>query len=64
VKEVLTLAQLQDKTVCEAKGVKADEREQHLSDAEFQTLFRTSKEEFAKLPKWKRDKLKKDHSLF
>jgi hypothetical protein len=64
VGEVLTLAQLQDKDVWQAKGVNAAERELHLSDEEFQTVFKTSKAEFAKLPKWKREKLKKDHDLF
>jgi len=63
-REVLTLAQLQDKSVWQAKGVNAAERELHLSDEEFQTVFKTGKDAFSKLPKWKREKLKRDVNLF
>jgi hypothetical protein len=39
-------------------------KETYLSDAEFQTLFGTSKAEFAKQPGWKRQAKKKELGLF
>lgn len=45
-------------------GVSADEKEQALSDAEFKEVLGQSKEDFAKLPKWKQHQAKKEHRLF
>ena len=39
-------------------------REQYLSPEDFQKYFSVTKVEFAKMPKWKRDKLKRDLQLF
>ena len=39
-------------------------REQYLSPEDFQKYFSATKVEFAKMPKWKRDKLKRDLQLF
>merc|ERR1711957_878391 len=39
-------------------------KEQHLNDADFQEAFKMSKDEFAKLPKWKQQTAKKDAGLF
>jgi hypothetical protein len=39
-------------------------REQYLSDVDFQAAFHMSKQEFAAQPKWKRDKLKQGLYLF
>lgn len=61
---ILTLEELQDAGVWKEKGVDPGTREQNLSDSEFATLFGTSKADFAKLPKWKRDAKKKEHKLF
>jgi hypothetical protein len=39
-------------------------REKYLSAAEFQTIFGIGLDELQKMPKWKRDKLKKEKNLF
>ena len=39
-------------------------REQYLSPSDFQQYFKMTKEEFSKLPKWKRDKAKRSLKLF
>lgn len=62
--QVFTLAELQDQQIWLAKGVISTERERYLDDATFLKLFGVNKEEFAKLPKWKRDQQKKTHGLF
>merc|ERR1712083_296898 len=60
-----SLAQLQDAAVWRDQlGVTADQRETYLPDRIFKDLFGTTKEEFAKLPKWKKDGAKKKHKLF
>ena len=46
------------------QGIDKHNKEQYLSPEEFQKAFKMTKEEFAKLPKWKRDKLKRDLYLF
>eukprot|EP01133_Synstelium_polycarpum_P004292 gene4292-5011_t len=38
--------------------------ENYLSDAEFATLFKVTREEFAKMPGWKKNKEKQAHGLF
>jgi len=60
----MTLADLQNSEVWHAKGVDPGTRETYLEPAEFQALFGQSKEDFAKLPKWKKDGEKKKHNLF
>lgn len=59
-----TLQQMTDKRVWEKLDVVSTERETYLPESVFQELFGTSKEAFAKLPKWKRDNAKKKHDLF
>jgi len=61
---ILSLAELKDDKVWKAKGVNPTRREQSLSDAEFKATFNMDKEGFAKTPKWKQDKLKKDAGVF
>jgi hypothetical protein len=39
-------------------------KEQYLSDEEFKAVFGMSHDEFEKLQKWKKDKLKKEKNLF
>jgi len=41
-----------------------DDLEHYLSDAEFEKAFEISRPAFAALPKWKRIKLKREHSLW
>ena len=45
-------------------GVDPAKRELHLSDADFQAIFGKSKQEFAAIPGWKRDLIKKKKNLF
>mmetsp|Transcript_21363 Transcript_21363/g.41872 ORF Transcript_21363/g.41872 Transcript_21363/m.41872 type:complete len:421 (-) Transcript_21363:65-1327(-) len=45
-------------------GVDPASREMYLDDQEFYETFDMSKDEFADLPDWRRDKLKKEHGLF
>jgi len=61
---IYTLEQLTDKRTWSKLDVNSGEREIYLSDDVFFQLFGTSKEDFAKLPKWKKDGLKKKHGLF
>jgi hypothetical protein len=55
------LADLQQKKV---DGINNAHREQYLSPADFAEYFKMTKEEFARCPKWKRDKTKRSLSLF
>lgn len=64
ITETLSLAELQDASVWKGRNVIATERERYLPEDVFQSLFGKGKEEFAKLPKWKRDNEKKKHGLF
>lgn len=59
--EYYPLADLQAKTV---EGIDNTVREQYLSPEDFQATFSMTQEEFAKLPKWKRDGAKKKALLF
>lgn len=61
---LLTLTELQDIGIWKPKGVDSANRECYLSDNDFQTVFGMGKSSFEVLPKWKRDKLKKEHGLF
>jgi tetratricopeptide (TPR) repeat protein len=45
-------------------GVVASEREMYLTDEIFESLFGTTKDEWTKMPKWKRTSKKKKHKLF
>lgn len=45
-------------------GVNSEKKETYLSDAEFATIFKMSKAEFAALPLWKREMKKKAAKLF
>jgi hypothetical protein len=45
-------------------GVDAANREIFLSDVEFGQVLKMPKPDFAKLPKWKQQKLKKEAELF
>jgi len=45
-------------------GVDSACKEQALSDTDFQATFKMSKDDFAKLPKWKQQNAKKDAKLF
>jgi len=58
------LEDLQDKKTWLKLGVEPAERETYLSPEDFQEVFKMDKESFAKLPKWKRDNLKKRALLF
>jgi hypothetical protein len=60
-----TLAQLTDFRIWrKLPNVKPTEREIYLSPRIFKELFSMQKEEFAELPRWKRDSLKRRHGLF
>ena len=45
-------------------GIDKNNREKYLSPQEFENVFHMSKEEFSKLPKWKRDNMKRDLHMF
>jgi len=62
--DFLSLEELKDTAVWKPKGVDAGRREEYLADDEFRKTFGTTKAEFAKLAKWKRDKEKKAHGLY
>jgi len=60
-----TLAQLTDFRIWrKLPSVKPTEREIYLPPRVFKELFSMQKEEFAELPRWKRDSLKRRHGLF
>ena len=61
-RQTYPLEKLQTKPFPE--GVKSTEREMYLDDIQFQALFKMTKEEWAKVPKWKRNNAKKKHKLF
>mmetsp|Transcript_1077 Transcript_1077/g.2365 ORF Transcript_1077/g.2365 Transcript_1077/m.2365 type:complete len:618 (-) Transcript_1077:164-2017(-) len=50
---------LEDFELGRVKGVDMSEWEKHLTDSEFTKHFGTSKDDFAKQPKWKQDRLKR-----
>lgn len=58
------MEQLTDKRVWEKLDIEASERQRYLPEAVFTQLFGMSKAEFGRLPKWKKDNLKKTHNLF
>lgn len=59
-----SLAQLQDPETWPTLPLDPKNRELHLSDEEFQTVFGTTKAEYEKLPNWQKDRKKKQHGLF
>jgi len=60
-----SLAQLTDNKVWRTlPDVAPTQREKYLSPRDFQEVFRMSKEEFEKLPRWKRDWMKQSRALF
>lgn len=46
------------------EGIDKNNREQYLSPEDFEATFKMTKEAFSKLPKWKRDGMKRDLHLF
>merc|ERR1712137_928634 len=60
----MSLEELQDPAAWKAKNVDPAHRERYLGCHEFKNLFGVDKFAFSDLPKWKQDKLKKDHKLF
>lgn len=59
-----TLIELQKSNKKPIQSIDISKREYYLSDTEFQSLFKQSKAEFSKLPKWKQDNAKKQFDLF
>jgi len=59
-----SLEQLTDKRTWEKLDITATERETYLPEPVFIGLFGMSKADFAALPKWKKDTVKKKHDLF
>jgi len=60
-----SLAQMTDSKVWRAlPNVNPTEREKLLSPRDFQEVFEMSREEFEKLPRWKRDVMKQRRALF
>lgn len=62
--EFLSLKDLTNPDVWKARGIPAEGREVYLSDADFAEAFGTSKDEFAKMPAWKKAQQKKALGLF
>ena len=56
-----SLAELQ--AGCPA-GVEAANKEKSLNDEDFEATFKMSRGDFDSLPKWKREKAKKDAGIF
>ncbi|XP_075238835.1 uncharacterized protein LOC142334581 isoform X2 [Convolutriloba macropyga] len=57
-------SQLRVRNVKLPSGIDRKNLEMYLSDSEFYSVFKCSKHEFYKLPKWRRDGLKKQFELF
>jgi len=45
-------------------NIDTNKKEDYLSDADFASLFKVSRAEFERTPKWKKDKIKKELGLF
>jgi len=60
----LSLTDAQNKELCARFSIDPGAREQSLSEEVFEEFFGMTKEEFSKLPKWKRDAAKKKLSLY
>ncbi|XP_019425549.1 PREDICTED: villin-3-like [Lupinus angustifolius] len=61
---VFSYEQLNTKSGSVVSGIDLKRRETYLSDEEFETIFKMTKEAFTKLPRWKQDMLKKKVDLF
>ncbi|XP_019444045.1 PREDICTED: villin-3-like isoform X2 [Lupinus angustifolius] len=61
---VFSYEQLNTKSGSIVSGIDLKRRETYLSDEEFATIFKMTKEAFSKLPRWKQDMLKKKVDLF
>jgi len=61
---IMSLQDLQNPRTWRPKGVDPYTREFHLADEEFQQTFGMSKDDWAKVPKWKKDAAKKKIDLF
>ncbi|CAL0310599.1 unnamed protein product [Lupinus luteus] len=61
---VFSYEQLNTKSGSVVSGIDLKRRETYLSDEEFETIFKMTKEAFSKLPRWKQDMLKKKVDLF
>lgn len=59
-----SLHDLQTAEIWQALGVVSTDRETYLPADVFMSLFGVGKDEFAKMPKWKKDQQKKQHGLF
>eukprot|EP00980_Cylindrotheca_fusiformis_P016163 scaffold4805_cov136-Cylindrotheca_fusiformis.AAC.18 len=59
-----TFHSLEDIQQRRVEGIDTQNREQYLSPEDFEASFNMTKEAFAKLPKWKRDKMKQALYLF
>jgi len=46
------------------EGVDPTAKENYLSDAEFETVFKMNKQKFKELKEWKKKALRKDTKLF
>jgi len=46
------------------EGVDPSRKEDYLSDADFETVFKMKRDAFAKMPAWKKDNLKKSTNMF
>ncbi|KAE9621679.1 putative villin headpiece, villin/Gelsolin, ADF-H/Gelsolin-like domain-containing protein [Lupinus albus] len=61
---VFSYEQLNTKSGSVVSGIDLKRRETYLSDEEFESIFKMTKEAFSKLPRWKQDMLKKKVDLF
>ena len=62
--EITQYYSLEDIRQRRVEGIDKNRREQYLSPTDFEKAFGMTKEEFAKLAKWKRDNLKRNLYLF
>jgi Villin headpiece domain/Gelsolin repeat len=46
------------------EGIEPDRKEEYIDDATFEMLFKMKREEFEKLARWRKDKMKKQVGLF
>lgn len=59
---IIAYAELKEMTA--EDGIDMTKREEHLSDAEFQEVFKMSKSEFSELKQWRKNEAKKKAALF
>jgi len=46
------------------KGLDTAQLENYLSDQEFENVFETTRKEFAEMPKWKQQQIKREKGLY